>query len=154
MVLGTGDPHYEQFLTDLAAVYPERVGVRIAYDNALAHKIEAGADIFLMPSQYEPSGLNQMFSLRYGTVPVVRSTGGLADTIDEETGFKFDEYSGDGFARSRPGRAGGLPRPGNVGRDDAGRDAERLLLAGLGDRILGVVPAAGGLKPGPDSASW
>ena len=94
VVLGTGDPHYEQFLTDLAADYPERVGVRIAYDNALAHKIEAGADIFLMPSQYEPSGLNQMFSLRYGTVPLVRSTGGLADTIDEETGFKFEEYSG------------------------------------------------------------
>lgn len=95
VALGTGDPRYERFFTDLAAACPDRVGVRIAYDNPLAHKIEAGADIFLMPSHYEPSGLNQMFSLRYGTVPVVRATGGLEDTIDAETGFKFEDYSGD-----------------------------------------------------------
>ncbi len=67
--------------------------MRIGYDEALAHKIEAGADMFLMPSQYEPSGLNQMYSLRYGTVPVVRSTGGLDDTIGDGTGFKFEDYS-------------------------------------------------------------
>jgi starch synthase len=68
--------------------------VRIGFDNGLAHRIEAGADMFLMPSHYEPCGLNQMYSLRYGTVPVVRATGGLDDTIEEGTGFKFAEYSG------------------------------------------------------------
>jgi starch synthase len=92
--LGVGDPHYEQFFLELAKAYPKQVAVRIAYDNPLAHKIEAAADIFLMPSQYEPCGLNQIFSLRYGAVPVVHATGGLDDTIDEETGFKFREYSG------------------------------------------------------------
>jgi starch synthase len=67
--------------------------VRIAYDDRLAHKIEAGADMFLMPSRYEPCGLSQFYSLRYGTVPIVRATGGLADSVDEETGFKFEEYT-------------------------------------------------------------
>ena len=78
----------------------EQVGnyaVRIGFDNGLAHRIEAGSDIFLMPSRYEPCGLNQIYSLRYGTVPVVRATGGLDDTIDEGTGFKFWEYSGPAF---------------------------------------------------------
>ena len=93
-VLGSGDPGYEAFFRDLARDYPQKVGVRIGYDDALSHRIEAGADIFLMPSYYEPCGLNQIYSLRYGTVPVVRATGGLDDTIDEETGFKFREYSG------------------------------------------------------------
>ncbi len=92
--LGTGDPVYERLFLDLAAAHPERIGVRIAFDEALAHKIEAGADMFLMPSKYEPCGLNQIYSLRYGTVPVVRATGGLDDTINEDTGFKFHEYSG------------------------------------------------------------
>jgi starch synthase len=69
--------------------------VRIGFDNRLAHCIEAGADVFLMPSRYEPGGLNQIYSLRYGTVPVVRATGGLDDTIEEDTGFKFAEYSGE-----------------------------------------------------------
>jgi starch synthase len=92
--LGTGDPKYEQFFLELSAAYPGRVGVRIAFDEALAHKIEAGADMFLMPSLYEPCGLNQIYSLRYGTVPVVRATGGLDDTIDKDTGFKFHEYTG------------------------------------------------------------
>lgn len=67
----------------------------MAYDNALAHRIEAGADLFLMPSRWEPCGLNQIYSLRYGTVPVVRATGGLDDTIKEGTGFKFREYTAD-----------------------------------------------------------
>ena len=76
-----------------------RVGVKIAYDNRMAHLIEAGSDIFLMPSRYEPCGLNQIYSLRYGTVPVVRATGGLEDTIDAPpepgaTGFKFLDYNG------------------------------------------------------------
>ncbi|MCC7496174.1 MAG: glycogen synthase GlgA [Bryobacterales bacterium] len=93
-VLGTGEPQYENLFRELAAAHPAKVGVRIAYDNRLAHLIEAGSDLFLMPSMYEPCGLNQIYSLRYGTVPVVRATGGLDDTIDESTGFKFRDYSG------------------------------------------------------------
>lgn len=92
--LGTGEPRYDEAMLRLAERFPDRAGVRIGYDNSLAHKIEAGADIFLMPSRYEPCGLNQIYSLRYGTVPVVRATGGLDDTIDEDTGFKFRDYSG------------------------------------------------------------
>jgi starch synthase len=99
VLLGSGDPRYEEFFLELAARHPRRVGVRIAYDNTLAHKIEAGADLFLMPSRYEPCGLNQIYSLRYGTLPVVRATGGLDDTVDafdpktgDGTGFKFREY--------------------------------------------------------------
>ncbi len=92
---GTVDEtRYERLFTDLKAANPGRVGLKIGYDNALAHRIEAGADIFLMPSHYEPCGLNQMYSLKYGTPPIVRATGGLNDTIDEEVGFKFYGYSG------------------------------------------------------------
>ncbi len=94
VALGTGDPEYEQFFPAMAAEHPGRIAARIGFDNRAAHLIEAGADMFLMPSHYEPCGLNQIYSLRYGTVPVVRATGGLDDTIDEETGFKFWEYSG------------------------------------------------------------
>jgi starch synthase len=104
VVLGTGQAEYERLFRGLAEKYPARVGLKIGYDNALAHKIEAGSDIFLMPSRYEPSGLNQMYSLRYGTVPVVRATGGLDDTIQEfdpktnqGTGFKFVNYDGPSF---------------------------------------------------------
>ncbi|MBI2681545.1 MAG: glycogen synthase GlgA [Candidatus Solibacter usitatus] len=92
-VLGKGEADLEAGLVKVAAAHPGRIQVHLGYDETLAHKIEAGADIFLMPSRYEPSGLNQMYSLRYGTVPVVRSTGGLDDTIDEDTGFKFHEPS-------------------------------------------------------------
>ena len=102
VVLGTGDKKYERLFGALVSSFPGRVGLKIAYDNTLAHKVEAGADIFLMPSRYEPSGLNQMYSLKYGTVPIVRATGGLDDSIqpfDVEhgtgTGFKFKEYSGE-----------------------------------------------------------
>jgi starch synthase len=100
-VLGTGDRKYEELFLALARAYPGRVGVKIAYDNTMAHMIEAGADMFLMPSRYEPCGLNQIYSLKYGTVPIVRATGGLDDTIETfdlehgtGTGFKFNEYSG------------------------------------------------------------
>lgn len=93
-VLGSGEPQYQELFQRLAAERPDRFGVRIGYDNTLAHRIEAGADMFLMPSHYEPCGLNQIYSLRYGTLPIVRATGGLDDTIDEETGFKFRDYSG------------------------------------------------------------
>ena len=100
VVLGTGEPRYERLWRELAARYPDRIGVRIGFDEALAHRIEAGADIFLMPSRFEPCGLNQMYSLRYGTVPVVRATGGLYDTVENfdpvtgrGTGFTFETYS-------------------------------------------------------------
>ena len=99
-VLGSGDRRYEDLFRALASDFPGRLGAVIAYDNRLAHLVEAGADIFLMPSRYEPCGLNQIYSLRYGTVPVVRATGGLDDTIEPfdlehgtGTGFKFTEYS-------------------------------------------------------------
>jgi starch synthase len=98
VVLGTGDPVYEGFFRNLAARYPERFLVKVAYDNALAHQIDAGSDMFLMPSRYEPCGLSQMYSLKYGTVPVVRATGGLDDSVrafdgERGSGFKFTEYS-------------------------------------------------------------
>jgi starch synthase len=92
-VLGSGDAAIEDMFRYFANVWPEKFGVRIGYDDALAHLIEAGSDMFLMPSRYEPSGLSQMYSLRYGTVPIVRATGGLDDTVDESTGFKFHGYS-------------------------------------------------------------
>jgi starch synthase len=95
VVVGSGEPAYEELLKNLAARNPNRVGVWIGYDNRRAHKVEAGADIFLMPSHYEPCGLNQIYSLRYGTLPIVRATGGLDDTIEEGTGFKFWDYTGD-----------------------------------------------------------
>jgi len=101
VVLGTGDKKYEELFQTLAIAYPDRVGVKIAYDNAIAHKVEAGSDMFLMPSRYEPCGLNQIYSLKYGTVPIVRATGGLDDTIElfdlehgTGTGFKFWDYTG------------------------------------------------------------
>jgi starch synthase len=101
VVLGSGDRKYEKLFLALAEDYPGRVGVKIAYDNAVAHQIEAGADMFLMPSRYEPCGLNQIYSLKYGTVPIVRATGGLDDTIEPfdlehgtGTGFKFAQYTG------------------------------------------------------------
>jgi len=94
VALGSGDPEYEEFFRRMQREHPGRIAVRIGFDDPLAHRIEAGADMFLMPSHYEPCGLNQIYSLRYGTVPVVRATGGLDDTIEEGTGFKFAEYSG------------------------------------------------------------
>ena len=98
-LLGSGDPHFEAFFTAAAARFPAKIAARIGFDEALAHQIEAGADIFLMPSLYEPCGLNQMFSLKYGTIPVVRSVGGLKDTVQDYndasgvgTGFVFHDY--------------------------------------------------------------
>ena len=101
--LGTGEERYERLVADLAYKHPEKVAATIGFDETLAHQIEAGADIYLMPSRYEPSGLNQMYSLRYGTVPIVRTVGGLADSVvdavyenlvdETATGFQFSEYS-------------------------------------------------------------
>lgn len=103
VVLGTGQQKYHDLFNEMGARYPDKTGINIRYDNKLAHMVEAGSDMFLMPSRYEPCGLNQMYSLKYGTVPLVRATGGLADTITDCTeatlndgtanGFSFTEYS-------------------------------------------------------------
>jgi starch synthase len=102
VVLGNGDKTYEEMFLRLAKQFPQKIAVKVAYDNAVAHKIEGGSDMFLMPSKYEPCGLNQIYSLKYGTVPVVRATGGLDDTIEhweartgKGTGFKFTDYNGE-----------------------------------------------------------
>jgi starch synthase len=102
VALGSGDKPYEEMFTRLNKAFPQKIAVKIAYDNTLAHKIEAGSDMFLMPSKYEPCGLNQIYSLKYGTVPIVRATGGLDDTIEpwdartgRGTGFKFSDYNGE-----------------------------------------------------------
>ena len=99
LVLGTGEPYYEGLFRSFVERYPGRIGLKVAYDDTMAHKIEAGADMFLMPSRYEPCGLSQIYSLKYGTVPVVHATGGLDDSIEEwdpvtatGTGFKFYPY--------------------------------------------------------------
>jgi len=101
VVLGAGEQRYQELLAKLPAAHPESIGVKIGYDNVVAHKIEAGADMFLMPSKYEPCGLNQIYSLKYGTIPIVRATGGLDDTVNDYNpltgrgnGFKFAAYSG------------------------------------------------------------
>ncbi len=95
--LGTGEKWAEGFFSDISARYPDKFAVFVGYDNTLAHQIEAGSDLFLMPSLFEPCGLNQIYSLRYGTLPIVRATGGLDDTIENYdsvhntgTGFKFE----------------------------------------------------------------
>ena len=102
VVLGTGEKKYHDFFAELQKQYPDRCKAWLKFDNQLSHQIEAAADIFLMPSRYEPWGLNQMYSLKYGTVPVVRCVGGLADTVvdyDESTGkgtgFVFEDYTAD-----------------------------------------------------------
>lgn len=99
MVIGTGEPRFEAFFQHLGMRYPGQVATRIGFDESLAHRIEAGADLFLMPSRYEPCGLNQLYSLRYGTLPLVRATGGLEDTVvdaeewpERGNGFKFRGY--------------------------------------------------------------
>ena len=102
VALGAGDKTYEEMFQRLNKQFPNKIATKVAYDNAIAHKIEAGADMFLMPSRYEPCGLNQIYSLKYGTVPIVRATGGLDDTIEpwdartgKGTGFKFSDYTGE-----------------------------------------------------------
>jgi starch synthase len=97
VLLGTGDARYHEMFERLQSVYPDRIRAELRFDDGLAHRIEAGSDMFLMPSRYEPCGLNQLYSLRYGTIPVVRATGGLADTVkpygeQTGTGFQFQAY--------------------------------------------------------------
>jgi len=107
VLLGSGNPVFEQGYQDLARRYPDKVAVRIGYNHGLSHRIEAGCDFFLLPSRFEPCGLNQMYSLRYGTIPIVRATGGLDDTVvditedvDRADGIKFSEYTSGALAKS------------------------------------------------------
>jgi starch synthase len=110
VILGTGDPQYHRLLEAAAAEHRDRLAVNLGFDNRLAHRIEAGSDLFLMPSRYEPCGLNQLYSLRYGTVPVVRAAGGLADTITDlaepttpdrsPNGFVFEDYNPQALLRA------------------------------------------------------
>jgi starch synthase len=104
VVLGSGEPRFEQLFAGLANAFPRQVGFYRGFSNELAHLIEAGSDMFLMPSIYEPCGLNQMYSLRYGTVPIVHRTGGLADTVQlwdpadrSGTGIVFDHHNAAGL---------------------------------------------------------
>jgi starch synthase len=109
VILGSGEKKYEEFFVKQQKKHPKQVGLFLGFHDNFAHKIEAGADIFIMPSAYEPCGLNQMYSMRYGTIPVARRTGGLADTITDPldatkknpaTGFLFDKYDGKAFIKS------------------------------------------------------
>jgi len=107
VMLGTGAPEFEKAYQELAKRFPNRAAVKIAFEERLSHRVEAGCDFFLMPSHFEPCGLNQMYSLRYGTIPVVRRTGGLDDTVadirdnaEKPTGIKFEEYSAAALAKA------------------------------------------------------
>jgi len=132
VVLGQGEPHYHELLQGAQEQNPGQMGVRLGYDNKAAHRIEAGSDMFLMPSKFEPCGLNQLYSLRYGTVPVVRATGGLADTVNDytedalkdgrATGFVFRQYSPDALTAA-------VDRAVDVYAD--GENWRRLMLNGM-----------------------
>jgi starch synthase len=131
VLLGTGKEKYHLLFENFNKKYPQQVGLKIGFDNALAHKIEAGADMYLMPSHYEPCGLNQIYSLKYGTVPIVRATGGLDDTIrdyspmnEKANGFKFKDYSA-------PGLLDAIQRALKVYRDRAAW--EKLMIEGMSE---------------------
>jgi starch synthase len=120
VLLGTGEQKYHDLFTRVAHTHPQKAGIRIAYDDQLAHKIEAGADFFLMPSKYEPCGLNQIYSLKYGTIPIVRATGGLDDTIThydpvsrKGNGFKFVRYEAKEFLNAIKGAIRFYSQPGH-----------------------------------------
>jgi starch synthase len=107
VLLGSGSHDHEMAFQKLARRYPAKAGIRIGYDHGLAHRIEAGSDFYVMPSRFEPCGLNQMYSLRYGTIPIVRRTGGLDDSVidasddpDRATGIKFTSYSTSALAKA------------------------------------------------------
>ena len=107
VVLGSGDPEAEHFFASMTARHGDKIRCFIGFDNGLSHRIEAGSDFFLMPSRFEPCGLNQMYSLRYGTLPIVRATGGLVDTVENYdeatgggTGFVFNDLTVDALANT------------------------------------------------------
>ena len=133
LMLGNGEEYYERLLVEMATRYPAKVRIQARFDNVMAHKIEAGADIFLMPSRYEPGGLNQIYSLKYGTVPVVRATGGLDDTINEQpngggNGFQILGLQFAGSAGCSASRTRNLLQQDGVDGHDAARHGAGLLL--------------------------
>ena len=142
VALGAGDKPYEEMFLRLNKQFPNKIAVKVAYDNAIAHKIEAGADMFLMPSRYEPCGLNQIYSLKYGTVPIVRATGGLDDTIEpwdartgKGTGFKFTDYTGEALLATIKQALLAYQDPVVVADADAQRDEPRFFLGRVGPRV-------------------
>ena len=157
VILGTGDPKYHEQLQTLAQRHPQKVAVRLEFSERLAHRIEAGADMFLMPSRYEPCGLNQLYSLKYGTVPVVRATGGLADTItnttDETlaagtaTGFSFHEYSALALSETLRRAVGLFATPRSLESNCRHRHEARLVVGPQRPGIRGVVRADFGSGP-------
>ena len=153
VILGEGDPAYHAQLYAIRDRYPKQVGLYIGFDEALAHKIEAGSDLYLMPSLFEPSGLNQLYSLRYGTPPIVRTTGGLADTIvdtteetlvsGEPTGFRFQAYTPQALAGDGALGDASVPRPaGHVPAHHPQRHEGRLVVGPVGGRVREDLPAA------------
>ena len=141
-MIGNGEPRYEELWTWLAARHPDRVSARIGFDERMAHHIEAGADAFLMPSRFEPCGLNQLYSLRYGTVPIVRATGGLEDTVG---GLRSGNGAGHRdqvprlhavrARRRRPAGRRAVPRPRGVAARPAGGDAPGPFLGRFRPRV-------------------
>jgi starch synthase len=102
VLLGSGDKDLEHRLTNLSYLHPDQISIKIGYDEDLAHLIEAGSDFFLMPSLFEPCGLNQLFSQRYGTLPIVRHTGGLADTVVDTLPETITDHTATGFVFNEP----------------------------------------------------
>jgi starch synthase len=152
-ILGTGDPVYQKFWTDLAASYPDRIAARIGFDEGLAHLIEGGADIFLMPSRFEPCGLNQMYSLRYGTVPLVRAVGGLADTVRDVGGIQ--ESGSAPERRAAAVRSSGVQPPNGFTFEEytpaALLDTLRRAIAAFGDQEVWRALQRAGMA---DDHSW
>jgi len=109
VILGTGEIRYHKILEKIAKKYPKVVSLNLRFDDPLAHQIYAGSDIFLMPSKYEPCGLGQMIALRYGTIPLVFKTGGLADTVNSANGFVFDSYSKNGLIKAIKNASAAFP---------------------------------------------
>ena len=142
VALGAGDKTYEEMFLRLNKQFPNKIAVKVAYDNAIAHKIEAGADMFLMPSRYEPCGLNQIYSLKYGTVPIVRATGGLDDTIEpwdapqrQRHRLQVHRIQRRVAAAHDQSRARCLPRPDLVASADAQRHEQRFFLERFSPRV-------------------
>ena len=148
--LGTGDPAIESMFTGLARRFAAEAAYVRAFDPALAHLVEAGADMFLMPSAFEPSGLNQMYSMRYGTPPVAHRTGGLADSIQQwdgasGTGFLFAPHTHEAFAGGPGGCPGRLRGPGGLAPPGHQRHAAGLLLGLPGRGVPRRLPESGGV---------
>ena len=149
VVLGTGAPRYEDFFRAAAARYPEQVAARIGFDEPLAHQIEAGADLFLMPSLYEPCGLNQMFSLKYGTIPIVRAVGGLKDTVqrlrcrapETGTGFVFEPYTAPALLDAVDQSLAVFHNKKAWTRASASRHGDGFFLGPFGEALRRLVPA-------------